>query len=419
MRGSENGPSEATVIHSWVLKKSSPLVDEIPSAHAISTLADRSIMNNPRVQAKKEHLGGAVFSSSSSPVTVNAIPQPIEGLHDLGPPPFLTKTYEIVDDPATNHIVSWSKGNNSFVVWDAQAFAMSLLPRYFKHNNFSSFIRQLNTYGFRKVDPDKWEFANEGFLRGQKYLLKNIRRRRTTHLAPHNSQQVLDPCVEVGRFGLDGEIDRLKRDKQVLMMELIKLRQQQQTSKSCLQVMEQRLKKTEMKQHQMMNFLARAMKNPDFLQQLVQQKDSRKELAEVLGKNKRRCSIDQGPSNVSLCDDDDQPVHDNEPSIGTFAKVEPQNYGDIGEFERFELEKIVVDMDGGVGASRCNNIEEDQIGLVEENENRGNKALDEVFWEDLFHEGNEQTGLLGVGDEEDGEDMNILAEQLGYLSSIP
>ncbi|KAF8008148.1 hypothetical protein BT93_K1976 [Corymbia citriodora subsp. variegata] len=376
-------------------------------------------MHNPQVQAKKECFGGGVFCSSSSPVTANAIPQPMEGLHDTGPPPFLTKTYEIVDDPATDDIISWSKGNNSFVVWDAQAFAMSLLPRFFKHNNFSSFIRQLNTYGFRKVDPDRWEFANEEFLRGQKYLLKNIRRRRTTHVVPHNSQQVLDPCVEVGRFGLDGEIDRLKRDKQVLMMELIKLRQQQQTSKTYLQVMEQRLKKMEKKQHQMMNFLARAMKNPDFLQQLVQQKDRRKELEEALGKNKRRRSIDQGPSNVSLCNDDDQPVHNNEPGIHSFVKVEPQNYGGIGEFEGFELEKIVVDMDGGASVSRCNNVEDNQIGLVEENENRGNKALDEVFWEDLFNENIEQTSLLGVGDEEDWEGINILAEQLGYLNSTP
>lgn len=61
-------------------------------------------------------------------------------------PPFLTKTYEMVDDPLTDHIVSWSHTGTSFVVWDPPQFASELLPKYFKHNNFSSFVRQLNTY---------------------------------------------------------------------------------------------------------------------------------------------------------------------------------------------------------------------------------------------------------------------------------
>ncbi|GKV05584.1 hypothetical protein SLEP1_g17580 [Rubroshorea leprosula] len=61
-------------------------------------------------------------------------------------PPFLSKTYDMVDDPSTNDVVSWSKGNNSFVVWDVPEFARDLLPKFFKHNNFSSFVRQLNTY---------------------------------------------------------------------------------------------------------------------------------------------------------------------------------------------------------------------------------------------------------------------------------
>lgn len=75
-----------------------------------------------------------------------AAPTPIEGLHESGPPPFLTKTFEMVEDQVTDAVVSWSRGRNSFIVWDASIFATTLLPKYFKHCNFSSFVRQLNTY---------------------------------------------------------------------------------------------------------------------------------------------------------------------------------------------------------------------------------------------------------------------------------
>lgn len=69
-----------------------------------------------------------------------------QGGGSSAPAPFLLKTYELVEDHVSDSIVSWSPTGCSFVVWNPTEFAKDLLPMYFKHNNFSSFVRQLNTY---------------------------------------------------------------------------------------------------------------------------------------------------------------------------------------------------------------------------------------------------------------------------------
>lgn len=199
-------------------------------------------------------------------------------------------------------------------------------------------------------------------------------------------------CVEVGQFGLDGEVDRLRRDKQVLMLELVKLRQQQQNTSSHLQAMEERLQGTELKQQQMMNFLARALQNPSFIQQLVQQKGKRKVLDDAINKKRRR-PIDQGPSGESIRN----PV-----------KSEPLEVDGFSGFEISELEALALEMQG-IGKSR----KEQEVELLEQQEEQRHEEeneIDEEFWEELLNEDTE-------GGED--EDVNALANRLDYLGSSP
>ncbi|XP_022638214.1 heat stress transcription factor A-2 [Vigna radiata var. radiata] len=268
--------------------------------------------------------GGGGGGSSSSSSSLSFTPQPMEGLNEVGTPPFLTKIYDMVEDHSTDSVVSWSTSCNSFVVWDSHKFSTNILPRYFKHNNFSSFIRQLNTYGFRKVDPDRWEFANEGFLAGQRHLLKNIKRRRRVSQSMQE-RGVGGACVEVGEFGLEGELERLKRDRNILMAEIVRLRHQQLNSRDQLSAMETRLQTIEKKQQKMTIFLAKALKNPSFMQQLAHKTPQSREILDAEINRKRRLIAAQSLENlqqddpVTLMDySNQQDLATMEPEINTF-----------------------------------------------------------------------------------------------------
>ncbi|KAL6138081.1 hypothetical protein ACLB2K_063367 [Fragaria x ananassa] len=105
------------------------------------------------------------------------------------PPPFLLKTYMLVEDPTTDAVISWNEDGSAFVVWQPAEFARDLLPTLFKHSNFSSFVRQLNTYGFRKVATSRWEFCNDKFRKGEKDHLCEIRRRKAWSNKQQPNQQ--------------------------------------------------------------------------------------------------------------------------------------------------------------------------------------------------------------------------------------
>jgi len=103
-------------------------------------------------------------------------------------PIFLKKTYKMIES-SPPEIAAWTADGDMFVVKDPDEFAAQIIPQYFDHNKFSSFARQLNFYGFRKMQSKPIRnsdfdantakhvtFYNENFKRGRHDLLKKIQR---------------------------------------------------------------------------------------------------------------------------------------------------------------------------------------------------------------------------------------------------
>ncbi|CDS11745.1 hypothetical protein LRAMOSA04008 [Lichtheimia ramosa] len=104
----------------------------------------------------------------------------------------------IVNDPTNDSLIRWS-GDDVVDVLDVAAFSHQILPQYFSHNNWPSFVRQLNMYGFRRVKEsvlmstnnskagsnDTYQFMHDYFRKNQRHLLHRIRR-KPQNSAVHN-----------------------------------------------------------------------------------------------------------------------------------------------------------------------------------------------------------------------------------------
>lgn len=124
--------------------------------------------------------------------------------------------------------------------------------------------------GFRKIDPDKWEFANEGFKQGNRHLLKNIQRRRSLQ-SPHAGN--LGPSTEPGKSRVEVEIEKLRKERSILVQDLVDLQQQQRRTVQEAGQVNQKLESAEQRQKQMVSFLAKLFQNPAFVTRLRKQKE--------------------------------------------------------------------------------------------------------------------------------------------------
>ncbi|KAK5997918.1 Heat shock factor protein [Cladobotryum mycophilum] len=155
------------------------------------------VATNPRGAFDASGNQWASFSDDSLLVSPNTADTPVEQdnieiLEDLAQkakreaqtkrkqiPPFF------LEERKNEDLIRWSEKGDSFVVLDEDEFAKTLIPELFKHNNYASFVRQLNMYGFHKCvglsdnsmraserkNKSPSEYSNPYFRRGHPNLL--------------------------------------------------------------------------------------------------------------------------------------------------------------------------------------------------------------------------------------------------------
>ncbi|KAG9019108.1 hypothetical protein FRB90_006422 [Tulasnella sp. 427] len=104
------------------------------------------------------------------------------------PKNFVYKLFQILSDPESLPYIHWTGEGREFTVTSQEEFASKVLLKYFKHSNFSSFVRQLNMYDFHKTNRaprsqrgtaqhQLWIFSHARFIQNRPDLLPLIKRK--------------------------------------------------------------------------------------------------------------------------------------------------------------------------------------------------------------------------------------------------
>ncbi|KAK9460645.1 uncharacterized protein V1516DRAFT_625905, partial [Lipomyces oligophaga] len=185
--------------------------------------------------------GNTVPGSITAPLPIPSIPPHANSRKPAKPrkaitsapktrPAFVVKLWTMVNDPANAAHINWMPDGSSFQVVGREQFERTVLPRYFKHSNFSSFVRQLNMYGWHKVQDvtagamlsgeETWQFKSPNFIRGREDLLDNIVRNRGSKGSDDEDEPDIHQVVE--------EVENLRQSQQLIAEQLKQIKQDNQ-----------------------------------------------------------------------------------------------------------------------------------------------------------------------------------------------
>ncbi|CDS09520.1 hypothetical protein LRAMOSA10880 [Lichtheimia ramosa] len=161
---------------------------------------------------------------------------------------FVHKLFNMVVDKQYQHLIAWTYPGTSFIVCNITEFSRDVLPKHFKHSNFSSFVRQLNMYGFHKVNKSPrghralaenqiWEFSHPKFLRGRGDLLEEIKRKALDTDVVRRDQSDIGThmaVMQVAQSDMMQQLAQLQQNFNELVRELQDTRKRQQAQQQTM-----------------------------------------------------------------------------------------------------------------------------------------------------------------------------------------
>ncbi|KAK9464991.1 hypothetical protein V1512DRAFT_211860, partial [Lipomyces arxii] len=166
-------------------------------------------------------------------------------------PAFVLKLWTMVNDPKNSTHITWMPDGLSFQVMGREQFEKTILPKYFKHSNFSSFVRQLNMYGWHKVQDvtagamqsgeETWQFQSPNFIRGREDLLDNIVRNRGPKGSDEEDEPDLHAVLEElemlrqSQQAMSEQLKQIKQDNELLWRESYQTRERHQSFSDTLE----------------------------------------------------------------------------------------------------------------------------------------------------------------------------------------
>lgn len=89
---------------------------------------------------------------------------------------FYVQMHAILASKELSSIIEWLPHGRAWRILNPRIFEIHVLPKYFNHNKLSSFVRQTNGWGFRRLTQgyDRNAYYHEYFLRDLPHLSKKM-----------------------------------------------------------------------------------------------------------------------------------------------------------------------------------------------------------------------------------------------------